>query len=397
MKLKILFICFCIVSCDDIGVDNKNEVKSKSFVNSFGSNWYEYGWGLAQLNDGGFVITGRKEYKNDKTKDMIMIRTDENGFGIWKRTYGGSLDEEGYSVLQAPDGNILTIGYSWSYGNGQDIFVVKTDLSGNKIWQKTYGGSNRDIGHKAIITSDGHILIVGQTNSPGISRGNDDVWLSKIDIDGNEKWYKAYGKMNHEVGYDIIELESGDFFIVGSREFYDDGAKDILLIKVDNLGNKIWDKTIGVQGQYEEIAYSISKSKFSDRYFICASTNSSNNNWYDPQVINIDFDGNIIWNRIYNGSGLKHTRWVATSSIEGGATLVGTTNYYRSSGNNEDAYVINIDKNGDKLWDFAVQGGDNDWGWDIIETYFGEIVLVGSTKSYGAGLYDIMLSRINRP
>jgi hypothetical protein len=181
--------------------------------------------------------------------------------------------------------------------------------------------------------------------------------------------------------------------IVGYREFYDHAGKDILIIKTDNNGNKIWEKTIGSKGVYDEIAYSISKSK-SYGYIICASTNATKNDWYDPQVINIDFDGNIIWNKTYNGSGLKHTRWVATSTHDGGAAILGTTTYYREPGNQEDAYLIKIDKEGNKLWDYAVQGGKADWGWAIIETFLKELVIVGSTKSFGGGLYDILIAKI---
>jgi hypothetical protein len=392
MNKKIIMFSFILLSCDDIGFDNKDTI-SKSFINAFGTNWYEYGWGLTQIHDGGFIVTGRKEDRLTSTKDMITIRTDENGGGIWEKSYGGTSNEEGYSVIQSQDGNILTIGYSWSYGEKQQIFAVKSDLSGTKLWQKTYGGSNREIGHKSITTTDGNIAILGQTNSPGISRGNDDVWLSKIDQEGNEKWIKAYGEKNHEVGYDIIELENGGFLIVGYREFYEQAGKDILIIKTDNDGNKIWEKTIGSPGVYDEIGYSISKSK-NYGYFICASTNASGNDWYDPQVIKIDFYGNIIWNKIYNGSGLKHTRWVATSTYDDGLAILGTTNYFRTPGDNEDAYIIKIDSDGNKLWDYAVQGGKNDWGWGIIQTYLNELVIVGSTKSFGAGLYDILLARI---
>ena len=393
MRTKLTIICFCLFSCDDIGINNENKIENQSFINAFGTGWYEYGWGLTQLNDGGFVITGRKEYKSDNTKDMITIRTDKNGFGIWEKTYGGSNNEEGYSVIQTQDGNILSVGYSWSYGNSQEIFVVKSDLAGRKIWQKTFGGSNRDIGHKVILTNDGNIAIVGQTNSPGIAYGNDDIWLIKIDLDGNEIWNKSYGHQRHEVGYDIVELDNGGFLIVGYRDFYNVSGKDILIIKTDNKGNKIWEKIIGSNGLYDEIAYSISKSK-NYGYLICASSNVSNKDKYDPQVINIDFDGNIIWNKIYNGSGLKHTRWVATSTHDGGVAILGTTNHYSEPGYTEDAYLIKIDKDGNKLWDYAIQGGKNDWGWAIIETFLQELVIVGSTKSFGGGLYDILIARI---
>ena len=129
------------------------------------------------------------------------------------------------------------------------------------------------------------------------------------------------------------------------------------------------------------------------RSLICSSTNAKGNNLFDPQIINIDFDGNIIWNKTYNGSGLPHTRWSATSTKDGGAAIIGTTNYYGLK--NEDSYILKIDKKGEKLWDYAVQGGENDWGWVIIETFIEELVLVGSTKSFGSGLFDILLARIS--
>jgi hypothetical protein len=393
MKNKLILTFIFLFSCQDIGIKNENKVNNNSFINPFGTNWYEYGWGLTQLHDGGFVITGRKDIRSNNSYDMITIRTDENGFGIWERTYGGSGNEEGYSALQTQDGNILSVGYSSSYGNGQEIFVVKTDLSGRQLWQKTYGGSNRDVGHKVITTKDGNVMIVGQTNSPGIAYGNDDVWLIKIDIDGNEIWNKSYGHQRHEVGYDIVEVDDGGFLIVGYRDFYDVSGKDILIIEVDNNGNKIWEKTIGTDGVFDEKAHSISKSK-NYGYLITASTNVTKKDRFDPQVINIDFDGNIIWNKTYNGSGLQHTRWVGSSTYDGGIAILGTTNYYRAPGSNEDAYLIKIDKDGNKLWDYAIQGGKNDWGWAIIETYLNELVLVGSTKSFGSGLFDILLARI---
>ena len=138
MKNKIMILILVLISCDDIGVENKNTIKNQSFINAFGTNWYEYGWGLTQIHDGGYIITGRKENKTTNSKDMITIRTDDNWFGIWEKTYGGPANEEGYSVVQSQDGMILSIGYSWSYGNEQQIFVVKSDLSGRKIWQKTW-------------------------------------------------------------------------------------------------------------------------------------------------------------------------------------------------------------------------------------------------------------------
>ena len=118
---------------------------------------------------------------------------------------------------------------------------------------------------------------------------------------------------------------------------------------------------------------------------------------YQIQIFHLDFNGNISWQKIYNGSGLKHTRWVATSTNDGGAAIVGTTNYYFEPGSNEDVYLIKIDRLGNKIWDTSIQGGKNDWGWKVIQTFLNELVIVGSTKSYSTGLYDMFIAKITEP
>ena len=396
--IKIFIILFfCLLSCDDIG--EVDRYINKGFLKTFGTKWYDYGWGITQLHDGGFAITGSTSTKDKKDKDMITIRTDDKGNGIWEIRFGGpgqnDKNEEGLSVVQTQDGGIVSIGYSWSFGSSQQIYVTKTSFYGKELWVKHFGGSNREIGHKSIITSDGNILIVGQTNSPGISHGNDDVLLQKINQNGDQIWLKAYGQLNHEIGYDVAETDGGDFLIVGFRDYYE-GGKSLLIIKTDKDGNQIWEKIINEGDNADDIGYSISKSKIYG-FKIIASSNIKDDDRYNPRVVNIDFDGNVIWDKTFNGNGLKHTRWVASATYDGGAAILGTTNYWGSVGDNEDIYLIKIDKNGNKVWDTSVGGGDQDWGWGIVETFFSELVIVGSTKSFGFGLYDIIISKIIDP
>jgi hypothetical protein len=217
------------------------------------------------------------------------------------------------------------------------------------------------------------------------------MFLIKIDQDGAQKWYGSYGKINHEVGYDVAELDDGGYLLVGFRNWYS-GGKSILIIKTDSGGNQIWEKEIEKESSYDEVAFGISKSK-SNGYFIFCTSNQKDN-FYDPRVINIDFNGNIKWSKTFSGSGLKHTRWTGTATDDGGAAIVGTTNYYYPPGHNEDIYLLKIDHSGDKLWDSAIGGGNQDWGWAVIETFFRKLVVLGSTQSYGAGLYDIILTEI---
>ncbi|MDP7527660.1 MAG: hypothetical protein QF852_08570 [Candidatus Marinimicrobia bacterium] len=395
-KIYILVIMSLLVmSCERLVKFINGPPVDQGFLRTFGTTFYDYGWGVDETFDGGAIIVGAKEYRSDRTRDILLVKVDENGFGLWEKSFGGSNNEEGYAVKQCMDGGFILAGYSTSYGAAADIYVVKTDPYGIKEWDKVYGGNNLDRAYEIIETHDGHFIIVGVTNSPGISHGNDDIWLQKIDGQGNTVWRNAYGESNHEVGYDVVELPDGGFLVLGYKNFYDVSGKDIYLIRTDSVGTIVWAKTYGSSMVFDEIGYSIHEA-YPSGYLICASTNSRDNGWFDPQVIKIDYDGNMQWSAIYNGSGRSHTRWVATPTYDGGAAIIGTTTYYHTNeGDNEDIYLIKIDQQGQELWNIAFEGGDSDWGWSIVETCINDLLIVGSTKSYGRGLFDIILMNTN--
>jgi hypothetical protein len=384
-----------VMSCERLVKFINGPPVDQGFLRTFGTTFYDYGWGVDETFDGGAIIVGAKEYRSDRTRDILLVKVDENGFGLWEKSFGGSNNEEGYAVKQCMDGGFILAGYSTSYGAAADIYVVKTDPYGIKEWDKVYGGNNLDRAYEIIETHDGHFIIVGVTNSPGISHGNDDIWLQKIDGQGNTIWRNAYGESNHEVGYDVVELPDGGFLVLGYKNFYDVSGKDIYLIRTDSVGTIVWAKTYGSSMVFDEIGYSIHEA-YPSGYLICASTNSRDNGWFDPQVIKIDYDGNMQWSAIYNGSGRSHTRWVATPTYDGGAAIIGTTTYYHTNeGDNEDIYLIKIDQQGQELWNIGFEGGDSDWGWSIVETCINDLLIVGSTKSYGRGLFDIILMNTN--
>ena len=395
-KIYILVIMSLLVmSCERLVKFINGPPVDQGFLRTFGTTFYDYGWGVDETFDGGAIIVGAKEYRSDRTRDILLVKVDENGFGLWEKSFGGSNNEEGYAVKQCMDGGFILAGYSTSYGAAADIYVVKTDPYGIKEWDKVYGGNNLDRAYEIIETHDGHFIIVGVTNSPGISHGNDDIWLQKIDGQGNTIWRNAYGESNHEVGYDVVELPDGGFLVLGYKNFYDVSGKDIYLIRTDSVGTIVWAKTYGSSMVFDEIGYSIHEA-YPSGYLICASTNSRDNGWFDPQVIKIDYDGNMQWSAIYNGSGRSHTRWVATPTYDGGAAIIGTTTYYHTNeGDNEDIYLIKIDQQGQELWNIGFEGGDSDWGWSIVETCINDLLIVGSTKSYGRGLFDIILMNTN--
>ena len=159
-------------------------------------------------------------------------------------------------IYSTSDGGYVLVGYTWSFGNSQQIYVVKRFIW-SLIWEK-YGGSMWDVGNSIIELKTGNFLITGYSNSPGISSGNTDIVLLKIDENGNQIWLNAYGNKefpNHEWGNDLIELDDGGFMVVGSRDRYNLQNENSLIIRTDSNGKIIWEKEIITDGIEDERVY----------------------------------------------------------------------------------------------------------------------------------------------
>ena len=397
---KIGFIIF-FIGCGDIGEGYKwNDSEPAGFYRNFGTRGYDYGRGASYSPfDNGTIITGSQQPVIGQQKNLWAIKTDQRGFSTWDKSFGGDYDDEGYDVISTSDGGFLFIGYTWSYGNEQQIYLIKTDLHGNLKWENTYGGSMWDVGYAGLEIRGGGYIIVGYSNSPGISSGNTDMLLMKIDQNGNQVWMKSYGNEgfpNHEWAYDI-EIAIDGFILVGSRDRYENGSKNSLIVKVDDFGNLLWEKEIITEGLINEEAYSISKGLDGFMY-ICSSINSIDNlENYKPRITKIDESGNIIWQRKFEANGFDYHQFRANSSFyENSLYIVGTSVSNSIIGYRSNVFVTKIDGSGNIQWSKSHgTSNEDDWGWNIHERPDNSLIVIGSTKSYNASLFDIFLIGIN--
>jgi hypothetical protein len=398
---RFVFLCFLIFfACEDIGKDyNWQGKKSFGFTQKYGTIGYDYGW-KAEYSpfDGGIIITGRQQTNVNGQTDLWAIKTNHLGLVEWEKTFGGSGNEEGYDVIATSDGGFLFIGYTWSFGSSQQFYAVKTDFHGNLEWEKTYGGSNWEVGTAVIEVTGGGYILAGYSNSPGISSGNTDVYLIKIDKAGNQIWDRAYGSAvfpHHEWAYDIIETPDQTLLVVGARDYYGEQKRNNLVLRIAMNGNLIWEKEIYESG-VDEVAYSISYTH-SGSYYICSKVNSiSEPDVFQPKIIKIDITGNVDWQRTFAANGKKYHQFRATSTLGGDVVVVGSSGREVARGYDEDAFMVRIDDKGNIIWSFSYGTYDNDdWGWSAFETPNQNIVFVGSTKSFGASLFDIYLVGTN--
>ena len=340
---------------------------------TYGGNNDDFAYSIIKTMNG-YIIAGKTASFGNGGYDAWLIKVDEEGNEIWNKTYGGSKGDTIYDILETIDGYIL-IGETSSFGNGgYDAWLIKVDEEGNEIWNKTYGGNDDDAFFDILEIKDGY-LITGGTQSFGTPFGN--VWLIKVDKEGNEIWNKTYGGKKHEIGYCIKDTTNG-YVIAGITSSFGNGGYDAWLIKVDKEGNEIWNKTYG--GKEEEYATCI--DSISDGYIMVGTYISYEKGIYDAWIRKIDEEGKEMWNKTYGGYYADAFNCVRAE--ENGYTIVGGYNLYMEMGY---AWIVKVDREGNIIWNKTVGGRKNDYAWTFVKNE-DKYAVIGSTSSFGNGGYD---------
>jgi hypothetical protein len=192
--------------------------------------------------DGGYIITGRTQPLGGDL-DIILIKTNVSGDTLWTRIYGGIYDEEGFSVQQTTDGGYIISGYTSSYGVGftPDVYLIKTDSIGDTLWTRTYGEAYPDIGKFVQQTTDGGYIVTADISFSGACVY--DVYLIKTNAYGDTIWTRIYGGTDNDQGNVIQQATDGGYIIAGWTASFGAGGNDVYLIKTDANGNAAVDET----------------------------------------------------------------------------------------------------------------------------------------------------------
>jgi len=316
----------------------------------------------------------------NKITDYKLI-TYEGPTEEWSKTYGGSGFDSCYSLDITSDGGVILSGETSSYGAVNDIWLIKTDSSGNQEWYKTFGGEFEDWSNSVIETNDGGFILSSNTYVDDTRLY--DGCIIKTDSVGNEEWIKYFGGTEWDLCDVIIQLSDGSYIIAGETYSFSDSG-EAWLIKTDSYGNEIWNKTYG--GIYEEWANSIQET--SDGGVIIACTGYfGESRLYDGWLIKTDAEGNEEWNKYYGGDGFDFILDVKQNNNDG-YILSGITRSFGSDFTS--AWLLCLDSNGNEQWNQIIGESHYEYyGYSVDICNDGGYVMSAKSTHLSTGLSDL--------
>jgi len=332
-------------------------------------------YSLQQTSDGGYILAGSSssDISGDKTEnsagnvDFWIVKTDGVGNIQWQNTIGGSAQDDLFSVQQTSDGGYILGGNSVSSLSGDksevclgswDFWIIKLNGAGNIQWQNTIGGNSFDVFSSILQTADGGYIIGGYSGSD-ISGdkiencwGVFDYWVVKTDSIGNIQWQNTIGGGSRDLLKSIDQTADGGYILAGMSDSYISGDKtesgfgffDYWILKIDFVGNVLWQNTIG--GNFDDNLISIEEDS-SGSFVLGGYSNSDisgdkseySQGGNDYWIIKTDSIGNLIWQNTIGGSLNDNFRSLQITPDEG-CILGGFSNSNVSGDKLEDSLGI---------------------------------------------------------
>ena len=321
------------------------------WTKTYGGPYSDEGFSVQQTYDGGYLITGSTASIGAGGLDLWLIKTDSDGDTLWTRTYGGPSSDEGFSAQQTFGGYIVT-GYTMSFGVGNsDLWLLRTDSNGDTLWTKTFGGNSWDRGSSVVQTNDNGFAITGYTRSFGA--GTDDLWLLRTDSSGDILWTRTYGGPGSDKGSWLLQTDDGGYVITGFTASFGVGSTDLWLLKTNSSGDTLWTRTYG--GVLPEEGKSVHQTD-DGGYVITGFTASIGAGNLDLWLIKTDSGGDTIWTKTYGGP--SHDEGFSVQQTDDkGYIVTGYTRSFDTGGG--DIWLLRFEPDPNRTWHVSTSGSDS--------------------------------------
>jgi|GEM_PF-1425180 len=387
------------------------------------------GYVVRTFSDGGFVVGGLTSSFGAGGTDLWLVRFNESGSIAWQKTYGTSSADSGM-VLDTPDGGYALFGLGET-SPGQFLpWIAKLDANGTIQWQKQVGPGQTGFASALLLADGGYLLsgtafnlstftmtfrlmrlnsggtVVWQKEYPStkvlagtpqqladgsfivsgtavdMTSGSADVWVMKLASDGTIQWQKTYGGSDDDLAGLVAPVSGGYLVSAQTQSFGPAGGADtfnLWLLKLDTSGNVLWQRVYGGSG--DEFGFPVSAA---DGILLAGYTDSFGAGAMDTFLAKLDNNGVVQWAKTYGGS--QDDMLVPWSDSGGGFLAWGLTQSFGGGG--DDVWIVKFDANFNILWQRTYGGsGDDDAG--VLRRSDGSLLAVGDTESFGAGLSDL--------
>ena len=255
-------------------------------------------------------------------------------------------------------------------------------------WQKAFGGSKDDVAKGVAATEDGGLIIASTTRSFG--HGKTDMNVMKLDEKGNKLWQKNFGGERKETASAITQTADGGYIAVGSTKSYGAGGYDFYIVKMDANGEKIWEKVAGGAAKDDATAVTATKD---GGVLVLGTTKSYGTGSYNYYAVKLDAKGELEWEQVAGGKDWDIPSGVAEAD-DGSFLLVGKSESFGE--NSYDGYVVKLSSQGKFIWEKTFGGKKEDMISGIAKGKDGGFLMVGKTKSYKDKKGDAFIIKLDK-
>jgi hypothetical protein len=390
-RISILSVVICCAVIF-LATGHDNVARATEWDKTHGGANDDGGQCVQQTFDGGYIIVGYTDTGGRYGVDIYLIKTDSSGDTVWTRTFARRGDDYGECVRQTPDSGYIIAG---SINSGSQAYLIKTDSLGNTEWAEDYGGAYGESGESVQLTFDGGYILTGRTYSYGAGTPDkDNVYIVKTDDEGDAEWDTAYGGPWMDVGRWVDQTSDSGYIVTGLTSTCLYKCYALYLIKTDRNGSKLWEKRYVPQDSLSYQDWGEWVEETDDSGFIIAGVNSSfaasSPLAFEVWLIKTDEDGDTSWTRTFGGSSAAQGFSVHQTSDKGYVVAGYVTAGIGPGG--YDAYLIKTDSTGATQWTRAWGGNSYDEARAVWQTSGGDYIVAGYTASSGAGGTDVYLN-----
>lgn len=389
---------------------------------AIGGQGYDTGLRMIPVDHNCFVVAGTTNSTDGlgegnhsvENADIVVARVSAEGLVIWKTIIGGSMPEQFGDIQPTMDGGYLVTGTTESNdgnitGNHgkMDFLLAKLDRSGKLLWTQCYGGVGNDQGLSAIETSNGEIIIGGESGSKTGNMSHHigalDAWIAKLDAGGNVLLEKTFGGRGNERVLKLMELKKDRYLAVCNTTSTDGdvkgqmGGKDAWLVCFSKNFDIVWQRNYG--GSDFDEPHSIIRASNGD-LVLTGSTFSDDNDldlaeihgMGESWIFRISDQGNFRWSQTFGGARSEGGNGVAQTP-DGGFIMVGCSNskdnYVTQNHGLYDAFVVRVDSMGRKIWWHNFGGEKFDYLYDVMAIEGGNYLAFGFAESQKGDLLPL--------